>query len=594
MLLGTGSRSGASGGSGALRPPTVSSSALERQRTEQRMGSVNGTAGSATVPRPAAVRGPQSGIRPAGPGPAAPRPMGTPSPVAGATQPTPGAPAPAPSGALTPTGFFSFGTQATPRPNDVGGYQPPRPNGTGLPPGLDPRDFPGGVQDMGSRPFSTDRGPIQPPSATPPSSFGPPAGGPPTTTTPTHDAVTGPATGITGALGTNVQRGPSGGLGRVGGQGGTAPVGPFGPSPNGATPTIGGAPTLGPGQGPGGPLGALQQQSSQAAPQGLTIGDIINGGWQPGDILREMSDPDGDGDPHNQLSDLPGDIADVANGGNDPGNPLNAIQDAVDNGTIAPALGQLLGALFGNAVEGFGNVYAGANEGWQNANPAPGAVVDDLKKLLEQYGQSGNGFLDMIQGNMGQMADPAVWQEMMNARVGERTDAARGALNDVERRIRGAAARGGYSPTQGGLSRAYGDYASELSDIQRQEFQDALSGQMGALGQAGQFGLGYGGQQQGLQQQILGLLGGGSLYDKNQQWDNYTSFDEMANTLATMLGGAANGAGNLAGSVIGAGGQAAGGGAGAAGQMGAAGIAAFLPLILGALGIGVAGAPVGI
>lgn len=213
-------------------------------------------------------------------------------------------------------------------------------------------------------------------------------------------------------------------------------------------------------------------------------------------------------------------------------------------GLPAEALEGMMGEL---AKQG-GGIYGEAKAGWEAGNPAPDPFMQQLEELLGQYGNQGQtGLMDAVGANMGQMMDPAVWEQMMANRIATGQEQALGGLNMSERRIRDAASRGGFAPGQGGLSQAYADYGSQMNQVNRDVFNDTLGQQMAAANQAAQFGLGQQGQMNQEEAAIMDMLAKAGMLDKGMEWENYTSFEDILNNMASMVGGAGQMVGDLAG-----------------------------------------------
>lgn len=239
------------------------------------------------------------------------------------------------------------------------------------------------------------------------------------------------------------------------------------------------------------------------------------------------------------------------------GDGADAAQTIIDE--AMPSIEDLLSTLVGAGT----NIWQTGEQAWQEGmGPAPN-ISDQIQQILAGFGYTPTSLAGDVGQNWTSAMDPAAWEQMAANRMDAAREEARGSMNEAERRMRGAAARGGFNANPG-LGGIYSDYAGAMQDAQRNIFNDTLTNQMNALQGASSYALG----QQGLDLQHYGQLLNPmiqaamqqGLYDQN----NYTSFGEavggVADIIGSLTGGAANaggqaagGIGNLLGGLIGAG-----------------------------------------
>lgn len=209
---------------------------------------------------------------------------------------------------------------------------------------------------------------------------------------------------------------------------------------------------------------------------------------------------------------------------------------------------EFLSKLMGGLGEGAGALMEGFQTGWGKTQEVPGGVYEDLMGMYDdERNQIGTNDMLGAANAMGMdMMNPQAWEAMVDRRMAQSTDQLREALNEAERRSRGAAAAGGYS-ADAMLSNAYRDYGQGLVDANRNILNDALMQQMAAQGQVSGQGLAQQQLAQQLLQQRLGTLGAGQMMDKSFEQSLYTSPEEVMNAMAMMLGGGMAGAGQAAG-----------------------------------------------
>lgn len=254
--------------------------------------------------------------------------------------------------------------------------------------------------------------------------------------------------------------------------------------------------------------------------------------------------------------------------------PIVAVADYLTDGGFTAAQGTVTEDIHGTDLNGDGTIGGGvvqagtevfeplvsnASELWKQLEQAWGTTPEALgpiMDILNQFGFNPSSLTGALGQNAQAMMDPAAWQQMADNRMAAHRDQARGDLNDMERRTRGAAARGGFNPTAG-LNNAYSQYAQSNQDAQRNIFNDALGHQMNAFNTASGYGLGQQGLDQSRWGQGLGMLGQAGMFDAANRAGDFTNFGEMV-----------GGVGDLVGSVLHGGGQSGGG------------IASMLPMLL--------------
>lgn len=221
----------------------------------------------------------------------------------------------------------------------------------------------------------------------------------------------------------------------------------------------------------------------------------------------------------------------------------------------------------GSPDQGFGGAIAGAfdpskigsvlGEGfndftnaWDNAN---GAGNQGFHDFLSNPRFEGGSLMQDVGQNMTSMMDPGAWEQMARNRLAAANDASLASLNEAERRMNDRSSRSGLASNLGMQGQMYKNHADRAVQSERDIFNDVLSNQMGAIGQAGQFALGAQGQDIGRWQSLLGQSTLGAQADLASHREDNPS-------------GAA-----VLGDLLGAGGQAAG--------MGAQGMQGILSLL---------------
>jgi len=286
----------------------------------------------------------------------------------------------------------------------------------------------------------------------------------------------------------------------------------------------GGGSSSGPGQ-----LQADRSQAPTGMKQGMGAGDdvyntILNGPFGP--IIRGV------------IGAVPG-AGDAAQAGIDAGNG-NGQQAAADLG----AAGGQLGADVGNAL---GQTFAGVAGGWDQAVGGGGqkGFNDFFNQNMPQWQES--SLNDAVGANMQQMMDPAAWEQMARNRLDAANFANTGALNTAERRLADMAGRTGFANTGGVQGQMYNDFANRGLQNERDIFNDTLTNQMNAIGQAGSYANTQRGQDLQRYGNLLNIGAMGAGQDLSNYREDHPSGAAMAQDLMKALGGVAGGAqGNIA------------------------------------------------